>query len=201
MTRCPLCKIPTDLIHYERVPIYSCGSCGGHWVTKAKLDLILARREVQMPAAVQKKMLAIAAASDSKAALFCMTCGAAMRRERFKFWPEIQIDVCPKCQGIWLDRGELEKCQIFWEYAQGHPDQARAASPQSLAELQAAMKRKAELGRPIPPETPAPPPRPARPRRAEPTSVHVRETEPDPDFLAGEKRSGLGRILGDLFGR
>ena len=22
---------------------------------------------------------------------------------------EVQIDVCPKCRGVWLDRGELEK--------------------------------------------------------------------------------------------
>jgi hypothetical protein len=21
----------------------------------------------------------------------------------------VQIDVCPKCRGVWLDRGELEK--------------------------------------------------------------------------------------------
>jgi Zn-finger nucleic acid-binding protein len=70
-----------------------------------------------------------------------------MVKEQFKHWPEIRIDRCPKCNGIWLDRGELEKCQIYWEYAQDHPEEWKNAdliARQSLldAELQ---NRKADL--------------------------------------------------------
>jgi Zn-finger nucleic acid-binding protein len=42
MSRCPVCKIQADLIKYEGVPVYNCGSCGGYWMTQARLDLILA---------------------------------------------------------------------------------------------------------------------------------------------------------------
>ena len=123
MPRCPVCKTQTDLLKYEGVPIYNCGTCGGHWVTDARLKLILARREVVMPDAVKAKMIEIADASNSTQKLWCMNCGKEMVKEQFRYWPDIQLDRCPKCNGLWLDRGELEKCQIYWEYAQDHPEE------------------------------------------------------------------------------
>lgn|GEM_PF-3148693 len=123
MPRCPKCKLQAKQIRYEGVPIYSCGSCGGHWMSGARLDVILDRRELEMPEAVQQKMMDLADASNSTEKLWCLTCGTEMIKESFKYWDEIQIDRCPKCGGIWLDRGELEKCQIFWEYAKDHPEE------------------------------------------------------------------------------
>lgn len=145
MPRCPLCKTQADLIKYEGVPIYNCGSCGGHWITKARLDVILARRQVVMPDPVKQKMIEIADASNSTQKLWCMTCGKDMLKEQFRYWPEIQIDCCPKCGGIWLDRGELEKCQIYWEYLQDHPDEwecMNTAARKALLEAELAQRRR-----------------------------------------------------------
>jgi len=122
MPRCPVCKTLTDLVKYERVPVQNCGTCGGYWLTRAKLDVIVARREVVMPEAVKQKMVALADASNRREELWCVNCGTAMRKEQFKCWPSIQLDHCPKCDGLWFDRGELEKCQIYWEYVQDHPE-------------------------------------------------------------------------------
>ncbi len=36
----------------------------------------------------------------------CPVCGVEMF-ETIKYG--VEIDVCPKCRGVWLDRGELEK--------------------------------------------------------------------------------------------
>ena len=137
MPRCPKCKTPTDLIKYEGVPIYNCGFCGGHWVTKVRLDVILRRREVDMPPAVRQKMIEIADASNSTETLWCINCGRRMIKESFKHWPEIQIDRCDRCQGIWLDRGELEKCQIFWEHMKDCPDSDSAQRAEHMALLEA----------------------------------------------------------------
>ncbi len=123
MPRCPLCKTQCDRVNYESVTIYNCGGCGGHWLSEVRFDLIVSRREYELPEPVKQKMLEIADASNTLEKLICQTCGKEMLREQFKHWPEIQIDRCPKCNGIWLDRGELEKCQIYWEYAQDHPEE------------------------------------------------------------------------------
>ncbi len=35
----------------------------------------------------------------------------------------VQIDVCPECRGVWLDRGELDKllaAEEQWENERGH---------------------------------------------------------------------------------
>jgi len=40
----------------------------------------------------------------------CHKCWVEMNKEEVEtFGPNIIIDVCPKCNGIWLDKGELEK--------------------------------------------------------------------------------------------
>jgi Zn-finger nucleic acid-binding protein len=146
MPRCPVCTSPADLIRYEGIPAYNCGSCGGYWLTRARFDAILARRELQMPPAVQRKMIEIAEASNSRETLWCITCGKRMIRESFKHWPEIQLDRCPDCDGLWLDRGELEKCQIYWEYMQDHPDSEPARRAERVAALNTQWaKRKADL--------------------------------------------------------
>ena len=141
--RCPVCKTQADAIKYEGVTIYNCGSCGGHWLTQERLDVILARREVVMPAPV-KKMIELADASNTARQLWCVTCGKPMIKEQFKHWPDIQLDRCPKCGGIWFDRGELEKCQIYWEYLQDHPDEWESmdtAARKALLEAELAQRR------------------------------------------------------------
>lgn len=146
MPRCPKCKTQAAPIEYEGVRIYHCGGCGGHWLSKARLDLIVNRREVQMPEAVRQKMMDLADASHAHEALTCFSCGKPMIREQFRHWNDILIDRCPKCGGIWLDRGELEKCQIYWEYAQDHPEEwqnADVIERQALLDLEWQKRRDA----------------------------------------------------------
>jgi uncharacterized protein len=46
----------------------------------------------------------------------------------------VQIDVCPECKGVWLDRGELEKImQITRDLEQEFADPPRAQMPQPIA--------------------------------------------------------------------
>jgi uncharacterized protein len=137
MPRCPVCKTQTELIKYENVPIHSCGSCGGHWLSELKLGAIVERRDVAMPDAVKRKMVELADASNSTGELWCLGCGTAMAKEFFRGWPRIQLDRCPKCQGLWLDRGELEKCQIFWEYVRDHPEGEKSEAALRVAALEA----------------------------------------------------------------
>ena len=41
----------------------------------------------------------------------------------------IEIDYCPQCRGVWLDRGELDK---IIERSSGEPALAPAAVPQAM---------------------------------------------------------------------
>lgn len=47
----------------------------------------------------------------------------------------VEIDYCPKCRGVWLDRGELDK---IIERSLGGPAAAPAPTPQAAAQHHAA---------------------------------------------------------------
>lgn len=153
MPRCPVCKIVCEQIKYEGVPIYNCGSCGGHWLSQARLDVIVHRREYQMPEEVQKKIIEIAKHSNTTRKLLCLSCAREMRKIHFKHWSDIMLDQCPKCGGIWFDQCELEKCQIYWEYLQDHPEEwdklgavtRKALLEAEFQERQAQLRDKKEL--------------------------------------------------------
>jgi Zn-finger nucleic acid-binding protein len=136
MARCPVCKIQIERIPYEGVGVHHCGKCGGYWLTRISLDAILNRRELVMPPAVQAQMLKLAEESNSIGRLICVMCGVQMVKEPFKQWSGVQLDRCPRCEGLWFDRGELEKCQIIWERFQDDP---AAADPTGV------LQRKAEI--------------------------------------------------------
>jgi Zn-finger nucleic acid-binding protein len=124
MNRCPRCKVQTTRIEYEGAPVRICGQCGGYWVTRIALKAIANRRETEFNEVVQERFLQIAEESNSTEQLLCLTCGKHMVKEQFKDWDDIIIDLCKKCGGIWLDPGELEKIQIYWQYFQDHPEES-----------------------------------------------------------------------------
>lgn len=70
--------------------------------------------------------------------LMCPNCNASMNEVRRN---DVQIDMCPSCRGVWLDRGELEKIlatgrEQFREFERDReqfyrdPDQYRRSHPQ-----------------------------------------------------------------------
>jgi len=120
--RCPKCKVQLQRIEYEGVLVRMCGECGGIWLSKPALKRIMHKREQRWPEPVKEKFLELADRSNSTEDLICLSCGKIMQKQTFMDWDDIVIDRCPECGGIWLDPGELEKIQIYWEYAQDHPE-------------------------------------------------------------------------------
>lgn len=85
----------------------------------------------------------------------------------------VEIDYCPKCRGVWLDRGELDKIV------------ERAAGADPLA--------------PAPRRAEAVPLR--EPRGAEPARGRDRrdDDDDDDDYRGGHKRKRRDSFLGELF--
>lgn len=48
----------------------------------------------------------------------------------------VEIDYCPKCRGVWLDRGELDKLMDRAASQSPAPDLSRPAHPQGYASPQ-----------------------------------------------------------------
>ena len=155
MPHCPLCKTQCLPLDHEGVNIFNCGGCGGNWLTIQQLDAICRQRTVEMPEPVRQKFMDIADAANSTQVLWCLNCGCAMRKTQFRIWNDIMLDQCPKCLRLWLDRGELEKCQIYWQYLEDHPEQWENNAAVQLAMRKARIREHEELRR-----KPTPPPEP-----------------------------------------
>lgn len=53
--------------------------------------------------------------------LLCPNCNTSMQAVKRS---GVEIDMCPQCRGVWLDRGELEK--ILSEMKEGEAEQQQA---------------------------------------------------------------------------
>ena len=142
MSRCPRCKVPTSRVEYEGASVRMCGRCGGYWVTQIALKAIAHRRDTEFTEAVKERFLQLADESNSTEPLMCMSCGKFMVKDQFKDWDDIVIDRCEKCGGIWLDPGELQKIQIYWEYFRDHPEQSNLDAIAKRALLESEMDQR-----------------------------------------------------------
>lgn len=95
----------------------------------------------------------------------------------------VEIDYCPKCRGVWLDRGELDK---IIERSLGGPSAAPAPTPQQAA-TQHAPQHAAPVYQPEP-----------RGQYREDDRRRHRDDDDD-DYRHGYKRKRRESFLGELF--
>lgn len=88
----------------------------------------------------------------------------------------VEIDYCPKCRGVWLDRGELDK---IIERSAGAPEMAPPPRPTTQP-----------LYQPEPPRAPQGYAEDNRPRRRD---------DDDDDYRGGHKKKRRESFLGELF--
>lgn len=97
----------------------------------------------------------------------------------------VEIDYCPKCRGVWLDRGELDK--IIERSIGGIPAAAPVAAPMA----------------PPPPAAvhaaPVYQPEPRAPQGYRPDDRRRRDDDDDDDYRHGNKKKRRESFLSDLF--
>jgi Zn-finger nucleic acid-binding protein len=121
------------------VEIDACTLCGGTWLDKGELEtlqrmhshdhdgkLIPAQDRVALAFEVAKQKL--------EPHLDCPVCGTTMARHEYAWTSQVVIDECPAGCGMWLDKGELEELELFFER-----EHANADDPVDTRSLLAAM--------------------------------------------------------------
>jgi Zn-finger nucleic acid-binding protein len=119
--QCPIDQHDLQKQDYEGVAeVDICPHCSGVWLDKGELEAIqdtvgndYIEEMDKFPdyagnayeVALQKKM----------ADITCPSCSATLERKEYAYTSQIMIDKCPSCHGIWLDKGELQALEIFFE--------------------------------------------------------------------------------------
>lgn len=97
--QCPACQNDMVVIEFKEVEMDYCPSCGGCWLDRGELGLIL-HGALQLPGGWE---LALGRTGDRR----CPHC-----RQKMPVGPlpgtDIEVDACPR-HGLWLDAGELRE--------------------------------------------------------------------------------------------
>ena len=130
--KCPLDGHELARQRYEAdIDIDKCPECGGIWLDHKELERIQDTREhdysdeiKQIPNLVnQAYAMALA---RSKPTVQCPSCGQEMERREHGSCSQVMIDVCSSCRGIWLDNGEINALEIFFERARSETAEIRS---------------------------------------------------------------------------
>jgi len=100
--KCPRCKSDLIVVEYEDIELDYCQSCGGIWFDSGEMDLLASR--------FGGEQAALRPATDAREGrLRCPVCRVHMDKRYIGEAKPVLVDLCPSCDGLWLDAGELEE--------------------------------------------------------------------------------------------
>lgn len=112
---CPVCQLNMKRIYGSNdedlaVDIDTCPSCGGFWFDNQELFLISADAAKKYDTQISQSKIPEPATKDR----ICPNCQIPLILLKDPELSKIlQIDICPKCLGIWLDQGEFLRYKEF----------------------------------------------------------------------------------------
>jgi Zn-finger nucleic acid-binding protein len=104
---CPACKKPMVGLEFGGIQVDRCLDCGGTWLDAGELQMLLELAGLdagELSAALRR------AEALGRSGRRCPRC-----RRRLQTVPierpevRVELDRCPRGDGLWLDRGEIEK--------------------------------------------------------------------------------------------
>jgi uncharacterized protein len=119
--KCPLDHTELQSKRYEdNIKVGACPSCGGMWLDKGELEVIQETQERDYSEELSRMpdlgyQAYELAQQKTGRILQCPYCSTEMEAREYARCSQVMIDACPKCQGIWLDKGEIEALEIFFE--------------------------------------------------------------------------------------
>ena len=112
----------TARIYEANIEIDECPTCKGTFLDQGELESIQAAVEKDhkdLGPPVDSVRAEMAAEREEALPLVdCPKCGESMERRRYGLGSQTVIDACPQGHGLWLDRGELEELEQFYERSQ-----------------------------------------------------------------------------------
>ena len=111
---CPRCNGSLFTSSKDSVEIEVCTDCGGIWLDADELKTITeqARAEVDSHGTpkVEDTVSSVQESSDMK----CPKCNdVSLNAFIYAFDSGVELDRCPQCSGLWLDKSELEQITAY----------------------------------------------------------------------------------------
>ena len=102
---CPACKNAMITLELDNVEIDHCTNCGGIWLDAGELEILLNDRQKARQLVDSFKTIAKHREKSRK----CPICLKKMQKIVIGLSaPALLIDKCPRNDGLWFDKGELD---------------------------------------------------------------------------------------------
>lgn len=111
---CPHCNADLKVVVKKGVFVNECGGCGGQWLLKEKFAALRQKEDefikwLDLPLWKEDKHHKLSLSSRA-----CPECSSNLYAVDYH-GHDITLDICTKCAGVWLDKGELEKIIAYME--------------------------------------------------------------------------------------
>jgi hypothetical protein len=123
--KCPHDQSELSTRRYEAdIEVDECPTCRGMWLDQGELEQIQATVEHDYRAELKRipdSTVAAYVAARGRAPdqeLACPKCGDALNQREHAYCSQIYIDVCQGCSGVWLEEGEIQALETFFERSQ-----------------------------------------------------------------------------------
>ena len=94
------------MVEYSDIELDWCPECGGLWFDSGEMEL-LARKTTDDPG--EGGLCLTEPARTDEERLKCPLCRKKMDKRLLGHPNPVIADACPNCDGLWLDKGELEQ--------------------------------------------------------------------------------------------
>lgn len=104
--RCPGCHGWMNARRVGEVEVDRCHNCGGVWFDRDELDRLLPSAARELRATGDRIRISARPCPNDGTDLLTVT------------YPQthVEVDLCPDCDGLWLDAGELKEIQKVRDY-------------------------------------------------------------------------------------
>lgn len=144
---CPRDREPLSTQEYEGgIEVDRCAACGGTWLDHGELEAIQKNAEndyrEQLAALPNDVGGSIRVAEQlEQGPIACPKCASEMDTREYAYCSQIVVDTCPNGCGIWLDDGEIQALELFFERAQAEAPQAIPLRYRLWASLQELFRK------------------------------------------------------------
>ncbi|MGE0708958.1 MAG: zf-TFIIB domain-containing protein [Planctomycetota bacterium] len=100
---CPKCETELQAVTIHEVEVDRCPHCSGVWLDRSEFGRLVKLDKDELAPLLRGSPDEELDARAGK----CPRDGDALLRARSALRPEVVLDYCGTCQGVWLDAGEL----------------------------------------------------------------------------------------------
>lgn len=100
---CPRCSVELETLTHAGIKAAACPKCEGVWLGPS--ELVGAIRFFAANQGTAPKTIALLEGPSRRTTLFCPECTSSLRSVTLR---GVDVEKCPSCGGVFLDRGESE---------------------------------------------------------------------------------------------